>query len=117
LVITGNIPRWDICPVSSCQVTNHLAAGVGSFGYEPTVGLFFGVPRSIKVGGAALNIPIVNTVGYDGADANGKRNFTTELGVLASTLSAALASGKTVITHTDDQRSWLDGCRLCHLGS
>src|SRR5690606_8933734 len=42
---------------------HYLAAGVGSFGYEPTVDYLFGIPRSIQGGGAVMNIPIVNNFG------------------------------------------------------
>ena len=37
-----------------------LAAGIGTFGYEPKVSYFFGFPRSIQPGGIALDIPMVS---------------------------------------------------------
>jgi hypothetical protein len=66
-----------------------LAAGLGSFGYEPRVDTFFGIPRSIQPGGVAMNIPIVNIVRHDGSDAAG-RQFTTQLGGLSSILEHSI---------------------------
>jgi len=37
---------------------HYLAAGNGSFGYEPEVSYFFGIPRSVSGGGAVMNIPM-----------------------------------------------------------
>jgi hypothetical protein len=37
----------------------NLAAGLGSFGYEPNVSSVFGIPQSVTMGGAVMNIPIV----------------------------------------------------------
>ena len=45
---------------------HYLAAGIGSYGYEPEVEYTFGIPRSIHGGRAAMNIPIVNIYGHDG---------------------------------------------------
>ncbi len=42
---------------------NTLAAGTGTFGYEPNVDYIFGFPRSIKPGGIALDIPIARIKG------------------------------------------------------
>jgi transglutaminase-like putative cysteine protease len=65
-----------------------LAAGLGSFGYEPAVDTFFGIPRSVSSGGITFNIPIVNVVGYDGSDASMKRKFNIQLGMMASQLES-----------------------------
>jgi Transglutaminase-like superfamily len=69
---------------------HQLSAGVGSFGYEPNVDMFFGIPRRLTTGGAAMNIPIVNATTQDGTDAAAKRNYNTQLGVLSSTLEHAV---------------------------
>jgi hypothetical protein len=73
------------------QSAHHmLAAGLGSFGYEPNVATFFGVPTSVSSGGINLNIPIVNVVAYDGANASMQQAFNTELGMVASGLESAV---------------------------
>lgn len=69
---------------------HQLAAGVGSFGYEPKTDYLFGVPRSVRPGGAAMNIPIVNIVGADGEDGSIRRKATVQLGVLSSLLENAV---------------------------
>jgi hypothetical protein len=73
------------------QVGHHyLPAGVGSLGYEPNVDYFFGTPRAIEPGGVALNIPIVNVAEVDGADAEGKKHYVMQIGVLSSALEHAV---------------------------
>lgn len=67
-----------------------LAAGLGSFGYEPYVATFFGVPTSMSSGGINLNIPIVNVVAYDGDNASLQQAFNTEIGMVASGLESAV---------------------------
>src|SRR5690606_35271857 len=73
---------------------HYLAAGVGSFGYEPTVDYLFGIPRSIQGGGAVMNIPIVNNFGYDGdgsdAAQQAKLNYILQVGTLSSALEHAV---------------------------
>lgn len=69
---------------------HYLAGGVGTFGYEPQVTYAFGVPTAIHGGGAVMNVPIVNVVGYDGADQSQKAAFTMQIGMLSSTLEAAV---------------------------
>jgi hypothetical protein len=63
-----------------------LAAGLGSFGYEPNVDTFFGVPRSIKAGGAVMNMPIVNVTAADAVSSTVRRDYTLQLGALSSML-------------------------------
>lgn len=63
-----------------------LAAGIGSFGYEPSVRYVFGVPTAIYGGAAVMNLPIVNVVGADPAAGYTKKAFTLELGTVASAL-------------------------------
>jgi transglutaminase-like putative cysteine protease len=73
------------------QSAHHmLAAGLGSFGYEPNVATFFGVPTSMSSGGINLNIPIVNIVAYDAGNASMQQAFNTELGMVASSLESAV---------------------------
>jgi hypothetical protein len=77
---------------ASLQQGGHhqLAAGLGTFGYEPKTDYLFGVPRQIRSGGAAMNIPIVNIVGHDSGDSTSRRTLTTQLGMLSSALEHAV---------------------------
>jgi transglutaminase superfamily protein len=74
------------------QSAHHvLAAGIGSFGYEPRVEYFFGIPRSLRHGGAGMNVPIVNIVGHEGTDnVAEKRAFSVQIGALSSSLEHAV---------------------------
>lgn len=70
--------------------TNYmLAGGTGSFGYEPAVDYFFGVPRSVNPGGVVLNKPIINVVGTDNNDAEAEKNYTLQIGMISSALEHA----------------------------
>jgi hypothetical protein len=63
-----------------------LAGGAGSFGYEPNVDYFFGMPRTLTQGGVALNKPIINIVGENDADFSNAKDFTMQIGVISSML-------------------------------
>jgi hypothetical protein len=63
-----------------------IAAGIGSFGYEPSVKYVFGIPTRIYGGAAVMNMPIVNIVGADMTTQVAKKAFTMELGMLSSAL-------------------------------
>lgn len=77
--------------LASQQSGHHmLAAGVGSFGYEPQVDSFFGIPRSISVGGAVMNVPMINVVGRDTSSQPDLRRLTLDLGALSSMLEGAV---------------------------
>ncbi|MBT9100308.1 hypothetical protein KFZ76_21675 [Methylovulum psychrotolerans] len=67
-----------------------LAAGTGTFGYEPNVSYFFGFPRSIKPGGIALDIPLVSVTASDDGDAAHKKQYTLQTGILSSALESAV---------------------------
>lgn len=73
---------------------HYLAGGLGSYGYEPEVEYYFGTPREIFGGGAAMNIPIVNIYGFDGdgtaAAKQSKLNYVLQLGTLSSALEHAV---------------------------
>jgi hypothetical protein len=73
------------------QAYHQLAAGVGSYGYEPRVDSVFGIPRSINPGNLVMNVPIVNIVGQDSPHyvAN-KRAYTTLIGFVSSVLEASV---------------------------
>lgn len=73
---------------------HYLAAGIGTFGYEPSVVYTFGVPKSIYDGGVVMNIPVVNVHGYDGdgsTEAKQSRlNYVLQVGTLSSALEHAV---------------------------
>jgi transglutaminase-like putative cysteine protease len=65
---------------------HELAAGIGSFGYEPKVDYLFGVPRTLRRGGVTMNAPIVNIVGNDAGPDFDSTAFTLGLGMFSSAL-------------------------------
>jgi len=67
-----------------------LAAGTGTFGYEPNVDYFFGFPRAITTGGVAFDIPFLNIIASNEGDSNKKRQFNQQIGLLASALEHAV---------------------------
>jgi hypothetical protein len=73
------------------QHAHHLlAAGIGTYGYEPKVDYFFGFPRAIKAGGAVMNIPIYHVTGQDANDRIKKRNYLLQVGIVSSGLEHAV---------------------------
>ena len=76
----------------SLQAGGHyqLAAGTGTVGYEPNVDYFFGFPRSIKPGGVAFDIPLINLSAVDNGDAEKKKQFVIQVGILSSALEHAV---------------------------
>jgi hypothetical protein len=67
-----------------------LGAGLGTFGYEPEVSYFFGVPRSLEPGGVALDIPFQLVSAVDGGDIERRKQFNLQIGVLSSALEHAV---------------------------
>ncbi|MBN2701233.1 MAG: hypothetical protein JXR29_07270 [Methylothermaceae bacterium] len=67
-----------------------LAAGTGTFGYEPNVDYFFGSPRNLKPGGVVFDIPLVKISATDDGDAERQRQFTLQTGILSSALEHAV---------------------------
>ena len=67
-----------------------LAAGTGTFGYEPKVDYFFGVPRALTPGGVTLDIPLITIQAVNDGNANDQKQFTLQTGVLSSTLEHAV---------------------------
>jgi hypothetical protein len=63
-----------------------LGAGLGTFGYEPEVDYFFGVPRSLKPGAVAFNVPIVHIVGSKTDEPANRRMLTVQVGLMSSAL-------------------------------
>jgi len=60
--------------------------GFGSFGYEPQVNTFFGIPRGITTGGVALNM--LFTIAAESHDGNSqaRNNLRFEAGLISSAL-------------------------------
>jgi transglutaminase-like putative cysteine protease len=67
-----------------------LAAGTGTFGYEPNVSYLFGIPRTITPGGVVMNVPIVHIVGQDTNDGAKKRDYLFQVGLISSALEHAV---------------------------
>jgi hypothetical protein len=67
-----------------------LAAGTGTFGYEPNVNYLFGFPKSIKPGGVAFDIPLVKINATDNGNAGQLKQFTLQTGLLSSALEHAV---------------------------
>jgi len=67
-----------------------LAAGTGTFGYEPKVNYFFGFPKSIQAGGIAFDIPLTHVTAVNDGNADKKKQFTLQTGILSSALEHAI---------------------------
>ncbi|NOR71424.1 MAG: hypothetical protein GQ532_17325 [Methylomarinum sp.] len=67
-----------------------LAAGTGTFGYEPNVDYFFGFPRAITPGGVVFDIPLVNINGANDGNQEKQKQFTLQTGILSSALEHAV---------------------------
>jgi hypothetical protein len=69
---------------------HQLAAGVGTFGFEPSGTYLFGLPRTVNGGGFVMNVPIVNIVGVDTPSISSAADFTFQLGAISSLLEHAV---------------------------
>jgi hypothetical protein len=67
----------------------HLMSGIGTIGYEPNVSYFFGTPRAIEPGGIVFDIPIIYNTADKAGDNSKKKQFSTQIGVISSTLEHA----------------------------
>jgi len=68
----------------------YLAAGFGTFGYEPNVRYFFGFPQAITPGGIALDIRVTRVLGNKTVDPEAYKNLSLQTGILSSTLEHAV---------------------------
>jgi hypothetical protein len=68
----------------------YLAAGYGTFSYEPKVSYIFGFPSSIRAGGLIFDIPINITAAISNGDTNKKKQFVIQNGVFSSVLEYAI---------------------------
>jgi hypothetical protein len=69
---------------------HYLASGYGTFGYEPSVDYFFGVPRSLNPGGVAMDIPILRISGNNSQKVDDKKNYNFQIGILSSVLEHSI---------------------------
>jgi hypothetical protein len=67
-----------------------LAAGTGTFGYEPNVNYLFGFPKSIKPGGVVFDIPWIKVSATDDGNADKLKQFNLQTGLLSSALEHAV---------------------------
>lgn len=71
------------------QGHHYLAAGYGTIGYEPNVSYFFGIPRAIESGGVAFDIPLIHVSEVGDGDAEKRKQFVMQTGMLSSALEHA----------------------------
>jgi hypothetical protein len=66
-----------------------LGAGTGTFGYEPKVSYFFGIPKAIEPGGAVFDIPLLTIAGVNDGDPVKAKQFMQQSGLLSSRRAGA----------------------------
>ena len=64
--------------------------GYGSYGYEPEVNTFFGIPRGIKTGGAAFNIRVGRSIQSFDGEKEARNQLRFQTGLISSTLEHAV---------------------------
>jgi hypothetical protein len=67
-----------------------LGAGTGTFGYEPKVSYFFGIPKAIEAGGVVFDIPLLIIAGVNDGDPVKRKQFMLQSGLLSSGLEHAV---------------------------
>lgn len=67
-----------------------LEFGYGSVGYEPNLDTFFGIPRAIEVGGAAVNMRLANTVETHTGKLDQRNQLRFQAGLISSALEHAI---------------------------
>jgi len=70
--------------------SQRLETGFGSFGYEPSVDSFFGVPRAIETGGVALNMLFVHSAQSRDGDNDQRVALRFQVGLISSALEHAV---------------------------
>ena len=79
--------------VSNLQSNSYsnLLPSFGTYGYEPQVSYFFGLPRSIETGGIAMDLDsVTSVVAVSDGDEAKRINTAFQLGVLSSALEHAI---------------------------
>ncbi len=69
---------------------NNLPYGYGSFGYEPNVDTFFGIPRAITPGGIAVNVRLGWVMESRDGDTTQRVGLNLQTGMLSSALEHAV---------------------------
>ncbi len=74
------------------QRMNHLlASSAGTFGYEPEVSYFFGLPRAIEPGGLYMDMDrVARVIGPHEVDPAQRKAFNLQAGMLSSALEHAV---------------------------
>jgi len=72
------------------QTGGHYQLGTGTFGYEPKVSTFFGIPKAIEPGGVAFDIPLFTIAGGNDGDPGKTKQFVLQAGILSSALEHAV---------------------------
>jgi len=80
------------CHITGLQQDGHyqLAAGNGTFGYEPNVNYLFGFPRAIETGGVVFDILVTTVQAMNDGDQEKQKQFVMQTGILASALEHAV---------------------------
>jgi hypothetical protein len=68
----------------------HYQLGTGTFGYEPKVSYFFGLPKAIEPGGVVFDIPLFTIAGVNDGDPVKTKQFVLQAGILSSALEHAV---------------------------
>ena len=79
--------------VSNLQSNTYssLLPSFGTYGYEPEVSYFFGLPRSIETGGIAMDLDsVTSVVAVSDGDETKRINTAFQLGILSSALEHAI---------------------------
>jgi hypothetical protein len=78
--------------IMGLQAGSHyqLGAGTGTFGYEPKVSYFFGIPKAIEAGGVVFDIPLLIIAGVNDGDPVKRKQFMLQSGLLSSALEHAV---------------------------
>ncbi len=74
----------------SQRATQYLAIGYGSYGYEPNLDVFFGIPRAITLGGAAFNIRVGDYLNTRDNDSVQRVDLKHQTGIISSVLEHAI---------------------------
>jgi len=73
------------------KARHNLPFGYGSFGYEPNVDTFFGIPRAITSGGIAVNVRLGWVLESRDGDASRRLGLALQTGMQSSALEHAVS--------------------------
>lgn len=73
------------------NIRHALAPSIGTYGSRPSVSYFFGIPRTVGIGGIAMDLNRIATITQHKAGNEVKnRNFILQMGVIGSALEHAV---------------------------